>query len=58
MGKEFICKDMGMDCDTVLHGETEEILMPKIVEHVKEAHNITEIDEATAQKVQSVIHDV
>ncbi len=58
MGKEYKCKDAGIDCEAVLYGETEEKLWSKIVEHAKDVHNMAEIDEDLAQKVRSLIHDV
>lgn len=58
MGKEYKCKDAGIDCEAVLYGETEEKLWSKIVEHAKDVHNMAEIDEDLAQKVRSLIRDV
>ncbi len=57
MGKEMKCKDSGVDCDAVLYGETEEKLWSKMVEHGKNVHNITEIDEELEKTLRSLIHD-
>ncbi len=51
----FKCRDMGMDCDFETTGKSVDEIMPRIVEHAKTAHNITTIDDAMKQKVNSAI---
>ncbi len=57
MSKVMKCSDVGMNCDFVAHGETEQQVLQKVAEHAKDKHNITEITPDLAAKVKSVIHD-
>ena len=57
MGKKFLCKDVGMDCPFEAHAETEEELMPKIAEHGKTAHGITEISPEMMERVKEAIRE-
>ena len=47
----FKCKDIGMECGFETKAKTKEDLTPKIVEHAKSAHNITESISATTRMV-------
>ena len=51
----FKCKDIGMECGFETKAKTKEDLMPKIVEHAKSAHNITEITPHLKTKVDGAI---
>jgi predicted small metal-binding protein len=51
----FKCKDIGMECGFETKAKTKEDLMPKIVEHAKSAHNITEITPDLKTKVDGAI---
>jgi len=42
MAKTMACRDVGVDCSYVAHGETEEELMADVVKHGKEVHGYTE----------------
>ncbi len=42
MAKTMACRDVGVDCPYVAHGETEEELMADITKHGKEVHGYTE----------------
>ena len=57
MTKEFACKDIGMNCGFKASAKTEEELMPKIVQHAKEAHKLDPIPPETVQKVKGAIKD-
>ncbi len=57
MTKEIRCKDVGVDCDFVATGETEEEIMKKAAEHAKKAHGMNEIPQELVQKVRAAIHD-
>lgn len=57
MTRELHCADAGFECDKTLEGETDDEVMSKAAEHAREAHGMTEIDEATGQKLRSLIHD-
>lgn len=56
MTKEIRCKDVGVDCDFVVTGETEEEIMKKAAEHAKKAHGMNEIPQELVQKVRAAIH--
>lgn len=51
----FHCKDIGMNCGFSVEAKSTEELMPKIVEHAKEAHGINEITPDLKQKVTDAI---
>ena len=57
MAKVLRCKDVGMDCKFEAHGETEEELLKKAVEHAQTVHNMKEIPKEVAEKVRAAIHD-
>ncbi|GAH19191.1 unnamed protein product [marine sediment metagenome] len=42
MAKTLACRDVGVDCPYVSHGETEEKLMAEVAKHAKEVHGYTE----------------
>jgi len=45
MGKMLRCKDVGVDCDFVARGKTEEEVLKKAAEHAKKDHDIDEVTE-------------
>ncbi len=57
MAKEMRCADVGMDCDFVARAESTEELMEQVAAHAAEAHDINEISDELAAKVQSVVRD-
>ncbi len=57
MGKTLSCKDVSLNCDTVIQGETEEEVMEKAAEHAAEKHGVTEFSAETRQKMRSLIKD-
>jgi len=57
MAKALRCKDVGMDCKFEAHGETEEELLKKAVEHAQTVHNMKEIPKEVVEKVRAAIHD-
>lgn len=56
MTKEIRCRDVGVDCDWVASGETEEEIMKKVAEHAKKDHGMDEIPEELVQRVRAAIH--
>jgi predicted small metal-binding protein len=58
MKKRLSCRDVGVDCDFVACGKTEEELFQKAAEHAKTAHNMNEITKELYEKVRSAIHEV
>ena len=50
------CRDVGVDCDYVAHGRTEEELFKNAAEHGKSAHKMEQIPPEIVEKVRSAIH--
>jgi predicted small metal-binding protein len=57
MAKTVSCRDVGMDCDFVAKGETNEDIMRQAAEHARTAHNMNEIPAEVADKVRNAIRD-
>jgi len=55
MTKEIRCRDVGVDCDWVATGETEEEIMKKAAEHAKKDHGMNEIPPELVQRVREAI---
>jgi predicted small metal-binding protein len=43
MAKILKCKDVGVDCDFVASGKTEEEVLKKAAEHARKDHNIKKV---------------
>lgn len=43
MAKILKCKDVGVDCDFVVSGKTEEEVLKKASEHARKDHNIKRV---------------
>lgn len=57
MGKVLKCRDVGVDCDFVAHGATEEEILKQAAEHAKKDHGMTEIAPDVLAKAKAAIHD-
>lgn len=57
MAKSIKCKDVGMDCDFHVTGETIEDVLRKAAEHAKDAHGIDTFPPELAKKVKAAIQD-
>ena len=57
MSKVMKCREIGMDCDFEVRGETEGQIMQQAAVHAKANHNISKLTPELAAKVKSVIHD-
>ena len=55
--KELNCKDVGFDCEGVIHGDSEEEVMAQAAVHAREAHGLESIDEETTRAIRAQIHD-
>ena len=55
MGKTMRCRDVGMNCDFVARGATEDEVMKKAAEHARRDHGIQEITPELAGKVRAAI---
>ncbi len=58
MAKSLSCADAGADCGWSATAETEEELMAKATEHVKESHKELQVNPELAEKIKSLIKDV
>jgi predicted small metal-binding protein len=57
MAKVVRCRDVGVDCDFVARGDTEQDVLLKCAEHGKEAHGMDKIPPELAQMVRAAIRD-
>jgi len=57
MSKVVSCRDVGMDCDFVAKGETEQDILQQAAEHARKEHGMTEIPAELADKVRGAIRD-
>jgi predicted small metal-binding protein len=57
MGKVMKCRDVGVDCDFVARGATEEDILKQAAEHAKKAHGMAEVAPDVVAKVKAAIHD-
>jgi predicted small metal-binding protein len=57
MAKVVTCRDVGVDCDFVARGQTEQEVLKKCAEHARSEHGMTEIPADLAVKVKAAIHD-
>lgn len=60
MAKILYCKDIkdiGVDCEGVIRGETEQEVLRQAAEHAKTMHNLEEMPEEVKQAVRLAIRD-
>lgn len=57
MAKVVSCRDVGLDCDFVARGETEEELLQTAAAHGKAEHGMSEIPPEVIERVRSLIRD-
>ena len=57
MSKVVSCRDIGMDCDFVARGQSEDEILAKCAEHARTDHGMSEIPDEVVTKVRSAIHD-
>ena len=55
--KELNCRDVGFDCEGVIHGESEEDVMAQAAGHARDVHGLETIDDETASAIRAQIHD-
>jgi predicted small metal-binding protein len=51
------CRDVGVDCDFVARGQTEQEVMRKCEEHARAEHDMDSIPADLAVKVKAAIRD-
>jgi predicted small metal-binding protein len=57
MAKVVTCRDVGVDCDFVARGQTEQEVLKKCAEHARSEHGMTELPADMAVKVKAAIRD-
>lgn len=57
MTKELKCSDAGFECDAVVRADSDDEVMAQVATHAREVHGMDQIDDATAEKIRSQIHD-
>ena len=58
MALQFACRDVGVTCDFIAKGETEEELLEQVAKHAKEVHGYTDEqlnDPEMMKKVKSAV---
>jgi len=58
MTKSISCSDAGKDCGWSATAQTEEDLMSKVTEHVKEEHKEIELNSESISSIKSLIKDI
>ena len=57
MAKVVSCRDVGMDCDFVAKGDSEQDVLQQCAEHARTDHGMDEIPAEVTDKVRAAIHD-
>ena len=55
--KELRCREIGFDCDAVVHGETVDDVMAQAGPHAKEVHGV-DITPEMAGQITTLVRDV
>jgi predicted small metal-binding protein len=55
--KILSCRDVGVDCDFVARGKTEDEIFRQYAKHAKEAHGTDEIPEEHGVKMRALIRE-
>jgi len=58
MEKRLSCRDVGVDCDFIACGKTEDEVMRQAADHARTSHNMSEIPKGVQDKARSAIRDV
>ena len=57
MGKALACRDVGVDCDTVLKGENEADILRQAAEHAKGCHHNIQLTPQIQAKLKAAIKE-
>ncbi len=57
MGKMLKCRDVGVNCDEVIHGSSEAEIMQKAAAHAKGCHQGVQLTPALQTKLKAAIKD-
>ena len=55
--KTLSCRDVGVDCDFVAQGQTEQEVMEKAAQHARQDRGFADIPPELQAKVKAAIHD-
>ncbi|GMQ94371.1 MAG: hypothetical protein BMS9Abin12_1860 [Acidimicrobiia bacterium] len=55
MSYEFECTNVVPGCEGKVEGETRDEVLQKAAQHASDIHDLTDLDEATIEKVKSSI---
>jgi len=55
--KTLRCRDVGFDCDGVVHAETEQEVVEQVAAHARAVHNIETVPPEEIEKVRQVMRD-
>ncbi|MDQ2983505.1 MAG: DUF1059 domain-containing protein [Actinomycetota bacterium] len=59
MAKELRCADVGMECEAVMGGETEDEVMAQAADHARSVHGMSDSDlQENESKIRGAIRDV
>jgi predicted small metal-binding protein len=56
MEKILRCRDLGPDCDYVIHAKTEYEVFEKASQHAKKVHHMIEVPEEAMERARKAIH--
>jgi predicted small metal-binding protein len=57
MAKTVSCRDVGMDCDFVARGNSEEEILSQCADHARVEHNMNEIPADVRDKLLAAVRD-
>jgi predicted small metal-binding protein len=57
MEKVLRCRDVGPDCDFVIHAKTEEEIFNKASDHAKKVHHMNEVPNELMEKARAAIYE-
>jgi predicted small metal-binding protein len=57
MGKALACKDVGVDCDFVIHGKDEADVLRQAAEHAKGCHHNVQMTPEVQAKIRAAIKE-
>jgi predicted small metal-binding protein len=59
MAKELRCADVGMECEAVMSGETEDEVMAQAADHARSVHDMSDSDlQQNEPAIRGAIRDV
>jgi predicted small metal-binding protein len=57
MAKTVNCRDVGVDCDFIAHGTTEQEVLQQCAEHARTAHGMHELTPELVAKVRAAVRE-